>query len=381
MTMQILLHGDPFNMSGYSSAMRDHIRALVEVGIDVKLSVQKVKSNQIELDDWWKNHLPIMTKPFTGNITISYTITSMYKQFPNCYNIGFSYWEISKINSQWVERMNKMDEIWSTCNFALDTFKNCGVEKPMFKAPWPLNDRWFNLEQSKNIHNYQEDNFTFFSMGEFTERKNFDDLIMAYASEFQNEAILKDGPSKKNGTILVIKTYAGLMNDKTRKLMLAKIANARDKLHLSNKVMIVILAKVLSWDQMSQYMNSMDCYISTARGEGMGGPIIQSMALGKPIIACNHTAIEEYHTSPWKIDYTMEPIHSMNYIPAYRNTNAEWARLNIHSLRKHMRESYELWKSDKKKFNDIGLAGQQYVRDNLNYKIVGEQMKSRLNQI
>ena len=119
--------------------MRDHIRALVTAGVEVRIAKQQVCADPIQLDPWWKDHVEEMLQPASlDSIAMHYVIAEMYKPIKDRYNIGFTYWEISRINDYWVEQMMYMNEIWSACQFALDVFKDSGVDRPMFCAGWPF---------------------------------------------------------------------------------------------------------------------------------------------------------------------------------------------------------------------------------------------------
>ena len=379
---QIIMCGDPFNISGYSSAMRDHIRALVSAGVDVRLDQRLVNADRIELDPWWKDHLDDMMKPADDvRIAIHYMIAEHFKPQIEHYNIGFTYWEISRINKEWIEQMSKMDEMWSASQFALDVFKECGVDCPTTVAPWPLNERWFGYDEVRTITPDQEGRFTFFSMGELTERKNFADLVAAYCIEFQDEALGTDGSGPADGTSLVIKTYHGLHNDQNNQHVVKTISNYRDRLQIKRRPGITLMNKVLPQPELAAFMNSTDCFVYPTKGEGMGGPAIQMMALGKPIIAPYHTSIQDYHVSPWRVDFSAEPVHSMNHIPAYQGTNAEWYRPDITSLRRCMREAYEMWKENRDELVALGIQGREFIRNELSYERVGSIMRARLEKI
>lgn len=369
--MKIKMYGDPLNISGYSRAMSDHIKAFVSAGIDVKVQRTRVMADEL-IDSWWREHADEIIQPCTNHdMTMSYGIAdTMYFPEENKHNIGYSYWELTKINPKWVESMNRMSSIWSACPSALEAFKNSGVDKPMHVLPWPLGKFWLEECQPVSPHPWLKDQFVFFSMGEFTERKNFRDLIQAYCAEFQDEAMLDTGP-KPGGTALVMKSYSGLHESKATASVGQTMAAFRDQLHLPVKPQLILVSRIMTDEELRSLMESIDCFVYPTRGEGMGGPAIQCMARGKPLIAPDHTAISTYHTSPWRVGWSMEPAHSMGYLDAYTGMNAEWARLDVGSMRRCMREAYELWKSDRQAFKKIGLTGRNFVCSNLSYESVG----------
>lgn len=377
--MKIKMYCDPFTISGYSSALRDHIRAMTTAGIEVHIQPIKFGDSAIEPDKWWKEHLPKLLEPIGSkdyDITISYGLPDLhYHPEKGKYNIGYSYWEISRIPSFWVPHMNQMDAMWSACQFAIDVFKECGVTTDFATIPWPLAPEWFGSVDPLVFTPLQNDRFTFFGMGSFNERKNFRDLILAYCSEFENEAYsAKDG---KGNTLLVLKTYINLLDPRLVEHVTKTVGALRDSVAVKRKATLVVVQDSVVKETLMQQMASIDSFVYTTKGEGMGGPAIQTMALGKPLIAPPHTSIADYHQGPFTVDFSWEPVNNMNHIPAYAE-GGDWARLDVASLKKRMREAYTMYKDNPSEYANVGQQCANYVRTHLNYEKIGALIKSQL---
>ena len=144
---------------------------------------------------------------------------------------------------------------------------------------------------------------------------------------------------------------------------------------------IAVIHENVPESHLPAYFNSCDCFVMPSHGEGQGGPAIQCMALGKPLIAAPFMAARDYLVTPWKVDYSLEPVHNMNWNQLLHTTNAEWARLDISSLRKHMRSAYTMWRDNRNEWETLSRKCSNFIRDNYTYEVVGPQIRERILQI
>jgi glycosyltransferase involved in cell wall biosynthesis len=379
MTIGIKVLGVADSVIGYSASLRDHVRALVENGVEVYLPAGKSKYEMVELDAWWKENLPKLQAEKPYQFILCYCSADFYTTEKDKYSIGFTPWEVTRISKDNVEKMNKVDEVWSTSSFCTDVFRKCGVTKPMSAFSWPLGDKWTGHNGSKALD--FGDQFVFFSSGTLDERKNQSDLITAYCAEFQGEGVTAKGVKTPRGTTLVLKTFIMTHSPLELKKVRDTIKDMKSNLSLSKDLQINLITKNIPDTELPSWFNVADCYVCPSRGEGMGGPAIQCMALGKPLISTDFSAMADYHQTPWKVDYTMFPVQRMNWAYGYPNSDAEWARLDIASLRKCMREAYEMWKNDQPAWQTLCAKQREFIMGNFNYAKVGGAMKARLEEI
>lgn len=381
MSVGIKILGDAIAVIGYSASFRDHVRSLIEAGVDVILPIGQSRYEPVELDAWWKENINKLQEPKPYKFAMSYCAADFYTREDDKYNIGFTPWELTRVAPKYAENMNKMNEIWSTSQFCLDAFKASGVDKPMLAVPWPLNDRWFSHNGKKAYTDFIAGQFVFFSFGTLDERKNHKDLIAAFLYEFQNEGIKEDGKRIERGCTLVIKTFMNSHQPQDVGRCKETLKVIKNNYCNLNKLAIPTIIKNIPEDELPDWMNVADCYVCPSRGEGMGGPAIQCMALGKPLISTDFSAMKDYHQTPWKVKYSMEPVHGMNFAYGYPDSNAEWARLDMTDLRRCMREAYEMWKSKPEEWAALCQRQKDFVRERYNYKVVGKIMRDRLEEI
>jgi glycosyltransferase involved in cell wall biosynthesis len=376
----IKIMGDAVAVIGYSASFRDHVRSLIEAGVDVIMPIGQTKYETVELDAWWRENLNKLQEPKPYKMTMSYCAADFYAREDGKYNIGFTPWELTKVAPKYAENMNKMDEIWSTSPFCLEAFKASGVTKPMLAVPWPLNDKWFNHDGKKALTDLG-DQFVFFSFGTLDERKNQKDLIAAYLYEFEKEGMRENGTKVDKGCVLLLKTFMGSHQPQDVNRTMETLKILKNNYSNSSKLSVKVIIKNIPEDDLPSWMNVADCYVCPSRGEGMGGPAIQCMALGKPLISTKFSAMADYQQGPFIVNHTLEPVHGMNFAYGYAGSDAYWARLDIRDLMHQMRLAYQMWLNGPDEWKAIGQKQKDFVKERYNYKTVGKVMKDRLEEL
>ena len=249
--------------------------------------------------------------------------------FRNKYNISVFWWEFETGFEDRIEILNYFDEIIVFSDFikeVLDNVKNrkfiVTKKKYPFKKNWEIED---NSDIIRSRFNLSGKFCLFFNMDYRSSynRKNPEAIIKALHEEF-----LKD-----ENVFLVIKTNneSGFA-DKENKLL--KFISDRD---LGDRVLII--REPLTRNGFMSLLNSMDCYISLHRGEGLGLGILEALALGKPVIATNYGGNTEYmqRDLAYPVKYTM--VKADDDYEAYKNVKY-WAEPDIEDAKICMREVY-----------------------------------------
>jgi glycosyltransferase involved in cell wall biosynthesis len=332
--MKIKFVGDCLAPSGYASALRDHVKALTDTGLKPGENIglehfAHDRSNSVALDKWWQENFPVMSRvKWDEDIQIHYQTPEMYR-FGDFRTIGFTYWETSKIidydlkgndKHNWVKQMNNCEEVWTACTYSEKGFRNSGVNVPTRVFPWPINPRFFGEYECKILNDeMDEDSFIILGMGQWTARKNLQDLILAVTSEFTAD----------ENVWLVLKTYLTDTSTKTQLILQNTIRKLKESMVCRNPCKILIVQNFIPDESLPEFMVNADLFVSTSKGEGHGGPVQQAMALGIPTIAPNYSAFEDYSDGFLStVDYSLEPVHGMMHIPWYGH-GQEWARINI----------------------------------------------------
>ena len=120
---------------------------------------------------------------------------------------------------------------------------------------------------------------------------------------------------------------------------------------------ITWVSKALSRFDHINLLDTIDCYISLHRGEGLGLGLLEAMYLGKPVIATNYGGNLEF-TKPnnsMLVDYTIRPCKD-DYI-VYKHVT-QCAEPDIEQAVYYMRSIYE----DPNKRISLGLSAQKEIQ-------------------
>jgi glycosyltransferase involved in cell wall biosynthesis len=360
--------------SGYAEAARNYIAALDSVGVGVRVkpvSFEKFKSGSSygKLGEKIKT---LVDKGPEGKIQIIHLTPENFPRLirNDKYNIGYATWETSKLPEQWVLWMNMCDELWVPSQYNAVTFKESGVKKPIYVIPHTFNRKHvFSKNVPEPVISVPEDTYTFYSIFQWTERKNPIDILKAYLTEFTD----------KDKVALVLKTYLIDPTDANQSGTIKDMIKAvKKRLYLSNLPKVMMINSLLSRDQIYSLHLHSDCYVSAHRCEGFGIPIAEAMIAEKPVIVTPYGGPSDFvkdGETGFHIQYRETPVFGMPW-PTYRG-DAVWADPDIMNIRKHMRFVYE----NKEKSQKIGKAGADWINSNLSWESVGNLMKKRLEKI
>jgi len=237
------------------------------------------------------------------------------------YKIGYTMLEVDGLPREWVNRANKMDEVWTPSSFNAETFKASGVERPIHVMPLGVNPAYF----SPKIKSYPiPGKFSFLSTFEWGERKAPEVLLRAFNDEFRSneEAILICKVYNQDSSVNIPRQVVGL------------------GLKESGGRVVFSINEVVPMYQLGALYRSADCFVLPSRGEGWGLPILEAMACGLPVIATSWGAQNDFLH-----DLIGYPLGIEGLVPAeakcpyYRGFN--WAEPSYQQLRALMRHVYE----------------------------------------
>lgn len=195
---------------------------------------------------------------------------SWVKGWPREKQIWYAYSmiESSEIPQEWVKKINKyFDAVLVPDKFLVEVYKNCGVTKPIFVLPLPVDLDYILKEDLKTQPNKI---FTFGNLSAIHARKNQLLLVQAFHKAFNNDPnvqLILSSRVKKNGYLEEVQNYIKNNNITNIKLNLQK----------------------LSKEDYLTTLKSLDCYINISKGEGFSVQPREAMALGIPSIISNNT--------------------------------------------------------------------------------------------
>jgi len=192
--------------------------------------------------------------------------------------------ETNSIPEDWVEALARMDEVWVPSRFNQETFARGGVPEDRIHV-LPLGIDLAKYDPQK-VGNYPIPGIrkcNFLSIFQWTKRKGWDVLLRAYLQAFHPD----------DDVSLVIRSYYG--KDGRVDALIDQYIKSLGYDRGGIPPIIVIGHRVPD-NQMPALCNSCNAFVLPSRGEGWGIPYMESMALGKPVIATNWSGNTEYMT-------------------------------------------------------------------------------------
>lgn len=357
--------------SGYAEAARNHIVALSESGVKVDVKPVSFERYRSDLGMLGAKVANLISDNNSAKIQILHLTPENYRHLidENKYNIGYAAWETSKLPDTWVGKINQLDEVWVPCQHNKECFLSSGVQIPVQVMPHPFKQEYGQGTETKNvIANTADDEFVFYSIFQWTERKNPSGLLRAYLTEFK--------PHEK--VSLVLKTYlVNPENPGEATKIKSTIREIKSRLYIKDFPKMLLISKLLSREQISSLHTEGDCYVNLHRCEGFGIPLVEAMLHEKPVITTTYGGPQDFITTDtgYPVPYIMTPCYGMPW-----NTytgHMEWAEPDIMAARRQMREVFENQKAAKQK----GKAARKFVQENLSWEAIGQLMKNRIEEI
>jgi len=355
--------------SGYGEASRHDIAALHSAGVNIKTQIPKYT---LEIADFGR--LGDLAVGFQENdipykIQILHTTPNVYKMYmePQKYHIGRAFWETDKVPLDFAINLQLMDELWTGSEFNKQSMRNAGVTKPIYIIPEAID---IIAPKADPYIIPEVDKYKFYSIFEWTERKNPGALMEAYYREFQND----------ENVSLCLKTYVDNFTPEKKKEITIMIRQIKLKLNLPKYPEVKIYTNLMDRHQIYRFHNTFDCFVSAHRGEGWGIPQMEAMLTGHPIISTDCGGIHEYLTDQKDallVPYELIPLVDNSRNRQWYTPDQKWANCDLLVLREKMRFAYENQDIAK----EIGLAGKLTVIKKFSFDAVGQLMAKRLEEI
>ena len=357
--------------SGYSQAAIDYILAMDSVGLEVKpvtlhlngLNNQLLPKRFFELE---KNKLS------QTDIIIQHYLPNLFEYNGKVKNIGLFAWETDRLPLTWVDRINQMlDEVWVINNQQKQACIDSNVKKTIKVVPHAVNVEKFckTYEPLDQIRNVVNDNFIFYTVCEFGRRKNLEALLRAFHSEFE--------PYEPVELILKI-NKSGLSEEQTSSILSEFCKSVKTNLRKFNNVnhykRDITITNNVTEESIMRLHSTCDCYVNTSFGEAWCIPLVDSLGLGKAVIAPEHTGFLDY------LDNSCAWLVPTNKVPCFVTDNdlydcsQNWWQININELRKTMRKVYNNHEERQKK----SVLAKQRVYD-YSYQKIGNLIQGILN--
>lgn len=184
------------------------------------------------------------------------------------FNIAIIYWELMSIYPEWHQSIHQFDEIWCASSFMVRAISAVSSRPVKLIRP-SINFEHKRINTPKLPLKIPKDRYIFFysfDANSVSGRKNPIAFLESYINEF----------SLNDGACCIIKLmYPDPESQDIKRLKI--IGEKRED--------VIFLEEILSDEQMVEFFQLIDCYVSPHRSEGLGLSIIEAMAAEKPVIA------------------------------------------------------------------------------------------------
>jgi len=381
---RVLLRGPFLTVSGYGVHARQVARwALQNPDWDVKFQTLGWGITPWILDKNAEMGLAgkIMERSISHENIVGFDL-SIQVQLPNEWdsrlartNIGVTAAvETDKCNPQWIDCCNKMNAVVVPSSHTKKTLMNSGnVTSPIHVIPESFYDEILHSRSSSTDFNFST-SFNFLVFGQITgsnpenDRKNLFYTLKWMFEEFKDE--------KDVG--IVFKANSGKMTRIDRAVTTKFVTQIVKEVRGSEFPRIHLVHGNMKNEEMIDLMThpSVKCMVSLTRGEGYGLPLLESAAVGLPIIATNwsgHTDfLDEENYLP--IDYSLVNVHESRIDGKIFIPGSKWAMPSESDAKKKMRKFYQ--KSNTVKYKATEMS--KRIRKDYSFASVSKMYDQKL---
>jgi len=265
---------------GYAICARNMLKGIGDSGVNV-CAIPDGKMRTKENYEFIKKYLPSPDETDQNAIALLHGPPRGYElaKVHGSKRYVYSVLESSKIPESWVNNLNDVDGAVTATKWGKTVYEDSGV-KNVSVVPHGVDSLLYSPFNMPIDELNSEESFKFFAVGKYETRKGYDILLRAYTEEF--------APDEK--VLLVLNMHNPFVRDFNSFEALLSM-NLK---HYSN---IEILRSGIPTSVMARLYASVDCFVSSTRGEGWGMPITEAMASALPVIATNWSGPTEYLTT------------------------------------------------------------------------------------
>ena len=290
-------------------------------------------------------------------------------------NVGLFHLETNNIShSDSMYILNKLDEICVASEQEAKCLKQSGLVVPIKVVSIPLDVEMIENNRSHKLmklNNVLSNTFKFYTIGEFNERKNILDLVLAFHLAFD----IAD-----NVSLVIKSSVPGLDTNQSRKHIEKEInlLKSRLKIRKHYKQELVITDRLTDIDLIGLH-NSCDCFISSSLGESFCRPAAEALILGKTPIVTDNTGMRDFinNENGYIVNSKKHPVIVNNrplsdQFDIY-TANEYWYKPNIYSLIDQMKKVYETYKKDRKAYQKKAEKGRSSAQQ-FSYETIGNKI-------
>lgn len=350
--------GPIFDMSGYAEWCRSYILALIKEGVPITIGVDEVRgsSGPIKFEEATPDlgedgnllyeHLnkKIPYDAAIAWLTPDWATDQLGPELnKGIKRINMTLWETDRLPAFWLPHLAKFDQVWVPGLWNKQVFEESlqrvNIKVPVKVVHTPVDPNKYHTSKSftldrLGLSGVDDSYFMFFFISQWTDRKNFADLLYAYWAEF----------TENDKTILVIKTYIAnnSAQDKEQlRNLLTHLAKTTGKAKLPK---FAYIHDVLSTETVYALHQRANCFVSPSRGEGLGLGILEALMFDTPIVSNAFGEQTLYLLKDGSITYphTLTPVRGMpSHINGLYTSDQWWAAPDVRAMATSMRTVFE----------------------------------------
>jgi glycosyltransferase involved in cell wall biosynthesis len=285
----------------------------------------------------------------------------------NKHIIGYTVWETSKIHPTWTMACNRVDEVWLPCDWNMYVFRDSGVTVPLHKIPHAIDVPDLGSVPDFNIGGVGDNDYVFYSIFQWQERKNPYGLLAAYCAAFTDV----------NDVVLVLKTYLHDHGGDAESVV-GLIKEYKKYMTLDHFPKICVVVENMSREGILGLHKRGDCFVLMQRSEGWGLPHFEAAAMGNPVITPSYGGQSDFLNveNSYPVDYSLTPVVGMPWSPYYRGDQM-WCEPDTDHAMGQMRHVYNNRDDGKAK----GLLARENIQENFTLDRIGDMIVNRLVDI
>jgi glycosyltransferase involved in cell wall biosynthesis len=272
-------YGEVFSTSGYATAARGYIRALLCAGVHV--AVFGVGRPPPQFQD--KLILSLVGRDPNADFTILHAIPLFWPRwvYRTRNVIAVTVWEADPIPQVWYPALRHAVDVWVPCSYNVEVFGKALGNAP-FRLPYALPEEANGARfGSGGLRGVNPNDFVFYSIFDWQYRKNAQGMMEAFLRAFPGDC----------DAVLVLKTI-GRAADEARQTL------ERVRAKTGSRSRVVLFCEAFDEEEMGLLHARGDCYVAAARGtpviaSAQGGPLDFLDPKRHRLVPCGDTPVRE----------------------------------------------------------------------------------------
>lgn len=356
--------------SGYAEASRNYIAALATAGVDVSATAINFENVNTDYGRAGRFAEAALERRVNYPIQVMFLPPEHYPTYrdPSAYSIGLFDWEMGWIPREWVDICNTLQEIWVPCHWTAEVAKKSGITRSIHVFGHCASPEDYSDGPALEFPEIPKGWFKFYSIFQWTERKNPEGLLRAYLTAFTD----------RDPVVLILKTYGENYSDDETRAVMGRIEEVKRKVGGAHQPKVLAILGMLTKDEMLGLHRMGDCFVLIHRAEGWGLPHFDACMMGKPVITTNYSANLEFTTTEnsYLVGYKPVLVSGMDWFPWYAK-DMTWADPDVGECTGAMRRVFK----HRKQASARARMAQAYVHKKFSWSAIGAQMKLRIEQI